>query len=156
MVLNGVRGLRFCLCLRNEQIFALIRGSSLLRALSIMSASGSQASRVTMLLPLEEAVGEHGRFSLLVESINDRMLKSAGRLLRFDDGSMGRRFCAKSNSCRRRLNEKRGKTIGLSIERRRRKSSIGRRKRERACVVLFLSFSLTSNRSKGEEVRAYP
>lgn len=29
-VVKGVRGFRFCLCLRNEQIFALILGSSLL------------------------------------------------------------------------------------------------------------------------------
>ena len=28
-VVNGVRGLRFCLCLRREQIFALIFGNSL-------------------------------------------------------------------------------------------------------------------------------
>ena len=29
-VVNGVRGLRFCLCLRNEHILALIFGNSLL------------------------------------------------------------------------------------------------------------------------------
>jgi hypothetical protein len=95
-VVNGVRGLRFCLCLRSEQIFALIFGSSLFRALSMMFASGNQASRVVMLLlPLVDDGGEYCDVSLLVESIRERILKSAGRLLFFKADSIVRRAAMK-------------------------------------------------------------
>lgn len=163
-VVNGVRGFRFCLCLRNEQIFALIFGSSLFRALSMMFASGNQARRVVMLLlPLVDDGGEYCEVSLLVESISERILKSVGRLRFFKEDSIVRRgamkektiqFVSFSSLCLSAMSRRRRRrwkdTIGLSIELRRRKSLIGRRSNEERKKKKWL-ISSTIDRSAGRQ-----